>query len=160
MFRFSVSNNNVQFAQHHTLVEILQAIKIINMWPSVFLVSDKTAEQVNHTLYVETVKTFYRDTQCYFMPTTELKANLYQSPTQHLVVNATRINETFYTCQVPNDLSDIAPVLLDVKLGYKQDPRSVSHARFQIHIIDRCPPGYYCTTKMVDCPVGHWCPGG
>ena len=62
MFEFSVANNDVQFVPHHTLVEIIQAVKIINVWPSVFLVNNNfdPAELTNHTVYVETVKTFER----------------------------------------------------------------------------------------------------
>ena len=165
MFKFWIANNDLQFVPHDTLVEIIQAVKIINVWPSVFLVNNNfdPAVLTNHTVYVETVKTFERDTQCFFMPTTELRAALYQSPKQHMVVNAIRhndtLNTTFFTCTVPLDLSDIAPVSLDIRIGYKNDVKSASHSRFQIHVIDRCPPGYYCTSKMVDCPVGHFCPG-
>jgi hypothetical protein len=62
-----------------------------------------------------------------------------------LVVAAVQLNATFYSCQVPSDLSDITPAKLDVRIGFNGDPKSTSHSNFQIHILDRCPPGYYCS---------------
>ena len=43
-----------------------------------------------------------------------------------LVVDAVKINDTFITCRVPVDFSDLAPVELDIRIGFFNDPKTIS----------------------------------
>ena len=63
-------------------------------------------------------------------------------------------------CYVPN-YKAIGNATINVRVTYAMYMKAQSQSSAILTIVDKCPPGFACKDyRLMECPVGHYCPGG